>query len=116
MSIFNLLGINSAYAATSSVQDAGGNFLHSLPLLVLVIAAFYFMIIRPQSKRSKEARELISSLSVNDEVATIGGIVGKVVKISDDFVVLTISGDTQLTLQKRAIAKILPKGTLQTAV
>lgn len=74
---------------------------------------FYFLLWRPQSKRQKEHKELIGGLSKGDEVVTSGGILGKVVKVSDDFVVLEMSGNMQLPIQKSAVTAALPKGTIK---
>jgi protein translocase subunit yajC len=71
------------------------------------------MIWRPQSKRAKEQKNLLSNLQKGDEVVTNGGIAGKIVKVSDDFVVLEVSDTVELKFQKGAIAATLPKGTLK---
>ncbi len=73
----------------------------------------YFLIIRPQSKRAKEHRELMASLKTGDEVVTSGGLLGKINKISDNFVVLEIAKDVEITMQKASIAASLPKGTIK---
>ncbi|HBY85559.1 MAG TPA: preprotein translocase subunit YajC, partial [Colwellia sp.] len=76
---------------------------------------FFFMIYRPQAKRVKEHKGLMSSLGKGDEVLTQGGIVGKIVKVSDekDFIVVSISEGTEVTVQKNAINAVLPKGTMK---
>jgi preprotein translocase subunit YajC len=76
---------------------------------------FYFMIYRPQAKRVKEHKGLMSSLGKGDEVLTQGGIVGKITKVSDekDFVVVSISEGTEVTVQKAAVTAVLPKGTMK---
>ena len=71
------------------------------------------MIWRPQAKRAKEQKNLLSALQKGDEVVTNGGIAGKIVKVSDDFVVLEVSDSVELKFQKGAIAATLPKGTLK---
>jgi preprotein translocase subunit YajC len=110
--------IPSAYAATTTAtttvanhQAAAGN-LYSILLLVGFVLIFYFLLWRPQSKRAKEHRDLVSSLNTDDEVLTSGGIVGKITKISDDFVVLAIANGVEITIQKSAIGATLPKGTM----
>lgn len=77
------------------------------------IVVFYFMILRPQMKRSKEQRNLLNALQKGDEVVTTGGIVGRVTKVTDEFVVLAISDGVQLKFQKAAVAATLPKGTIK---
>ncbi len=76
-------------------------------------AIFYFMLWRPQSKRAKEQKQMISSLTKGDEVVTSGGILGKVSKITDAFVVLTLSEGVEVLVQKQAVAGCLPKGTIK---
>ena len=71
----------------------GPNMTTSIIMMVALIAAFYFMLIRPENKRKKEAEQLRSSLKVGDEVTTIGGVVGKVVNVKDDKFVLETGAD-----------------------
>jgi len=118
MSLLSMLGISTAYAAVSSAAPGAhstpeGSFLSVLPMLVIFIAVFYFLLVRPQSKRAKEHRELIDNLAVGDEVVTTGGVVGRLTKLRDTYVVLSISKDVEITLQKSAVASVLPKGTLE---
>lgn len=77
------------------------------------LVIFYLMIWRPQAKRAKEQKNLLSNLQKGDEVVTNGGIAGKIVKVADDFVVLEVSDTVELKFQKGAIAATLPKGTLK---
>jgi preprotein translocase subunit YajC len=71
------------------------------------------MIIRPQMKSAKEQRARIAALQKGDEIITSGGIVGKVTKVSDDFVTVEIANNTEITVQKQAIQSALPKGTIK---
>ncbi|ABO24202.1 protein translocase subunit yajC [Shewanella loihica PV-4] len=84
-------------------------------MLVIFGLIFYFMIFRPQSKRVKEHKNLMSSLSKGDEVLTSGGILGKIAKISDDndYVLLTINETSEITIKKDYIAAVLPKGSIK---
>jgi preprotein translocase subunit YajC len=84
-----------------------------LPVLLLVV--FYFLLIRPQNKRAKEQREMLSKVAAGDEVATSGGILGKVVEAGDQFVTLEIAPGVNIKLQKFQIAQVLPKGTVKSA-
>lgn len=74
---------------------------------------FYFFMWRPQAKRAKEHKNLISNLAKGDEVITAGGIIGKVVRLNDDYVVLEVSEGTELKFQKAHVAAELPKGTIK---
>ncbi len=86
--------------------------IENLILIVGFVAIFYFLIWRPQSKRAKEHRELIGGLDKGDEVITSGGIVGRIVKVEDDFVVCRIANNVEIRVQKPAVTATLPKGTL----
>ena len=82
---------------------------------VLLIVMFYFMLIRPQMKRAKEARAMVAALSKGDEVLTNGGLLGRIEDIADTFVTLEIADKVSVKLQKSAITTVLPKGTLKQA-
>lgn len=85
------------------MQSSVANIL----LLVVFIAMIYFMMIRPQRKKDKEDREMRSSLQVGDEIITIGGVVGKITKITDKTVVVeTASGRNKIEFLKTAIASV----------
>ncbi len=116
MSLLSMLGISSAHAATTAATPAAtpeGGFLSVLPMLIIFIAVFYFLLVRPQSKRAKEQRQLLESLAVGDEVLTTGGIIGRLTKLRDNYAVIMIGKDIEMTFQKNAIATVLPKGTLE---
>ena len=83
-------------------QTEGGSALPSLLFLALMVGIFYFLIIRPQRKRSQAQRDLAASLQLGDEVRTIGGIHGSVVSMTEDSVVLKVE-DGQIRFSKRAI-------------
>ncbi|MCL1077007.1 preprotein translocase subunit YajC [Parashewanella spongiae] len=105
--------ISNAYAAPAGVP--GGETMQMVFMLVIFGLIFYFMIFRPQSKRVKEHKNLMESISKGDEVLTNGGILGKIAKISDDsdYAVLSLNDSTQITIKKDYIAAVLPKGSIQ---
>lgn len=109
MSLF----ISKAHAAAAPAAPGGG--MEMIIMLAVFGLVFFFMIYRPQAKRVKEHKGLMSSLGKGDEVLTQGGIVGKIVKVSDekDFIVVSISEGTEVTVQKNAINAVLPKGTMK---
>lgn len=116
MSWFNVVGISNAYAAatgTSSAAQHQGGFLGMLPMLILIVLVFYFLLVRPQQKRAKAQKALMNQLAIGDEIVTIGGIVGKIAKMRDTFIVLTIAEGVHLTVRKAAIESVLPKGTME---
>ena len=98
----------------AQAQPQGGGMEMLIMLLVFGLV-FYFMIYRPQAKRVKEHKSLMSALSKGDEVLTQGGLVGKITKVSDekDFVVVSIAENTEVTVQKASISAVLPKGTMK---
>lgn len=105
--------ISPAFAdgAAPAAGPAGTGF--EWIFLVGFLVIFYLMIWRPQSKRAKEQKNLLGNLQKGDEVVTTSGIAGRIVKLTDDFVVLEVSDTVELKFQKAAIAATLPKGTLK---
>lgn len=103
--------ISTAFAAESTGAEQGG--LSSIIMLAVFAAIFYFLLIRPQSKRQKEHKTMLESLQKGDEVVTGGGILGKITKITDNFVVLNVGNSVELKFQKNAISATLPKGTIK---
>ncbi len=103
--------ISDAYAQVST--PAGGGMLMELPLIALVIAIFYFVVIRPQTKRSKEQKSMIEALQKGDEVITSGGELGRVTKLTGNYLIMEVSPNVEIILQKTAIQTLLPKGTLK---
>jgi preprotein translocase subunit YajC len=105
--------INSAYA-----QAAGGgaqSMMGTLLLPVLLLVVFYFLLIRPQNKKAKEQREMLSKIAQGDEIATTGGILGKVTAVGDQFLTLEIANGVSIKLQKHQVGQLLPKGTVKSA-
>lgn len=105
--------IPTAYADTLNPSPQGGGFSFVLMLVVFFIF-IYFAIWRPQNKRAKEQQNLLTSLAKGDEVITAGGLVGKISKITDQYVSLTISSNVDILLQKNSVVNVLPKGTIKT--
>lgn len=100
-----------AAAEAPSMQES---LLSMAPMLVGIFLLFYFMIFRPQQKRQLEHRKLMESLGAGDEIITAGGIVGRIVKMTDDFIRVALADDVEIILQRASISKILPKGTMKT--
>jgi preprotein translocase subunit YajC len=103
--------ISNAYAEAAAAAPDNG-IMSFLPLIAL-IAVFYFLILRPQSKRAKEQKAMISALQRGDEVVTLGGEVGTVNKVYDQYVGVEIAENLIVTVQKNAIQSVLPKGTIK---
>lgn len=103
--------ISNAYAETAAAAPQAG-FMDFLPLIALV-AVFYFLVLRPQAKRAKEHKEMVSALQRGDEVVTMGGEVGTVGKVFDEYVSVVLAENIEVTVQKSAIQTVLPKGTIK---
>lgn len=95
-------------------DPAGGGLLGLLPF-VLIIVVFYFLLIRPQQKRQKQHKEMVSNLSKGDEVVTNGGTLGKITDVGENFVTLEIAAGVQVKVQSHAIQTMMPKGTVKDA-
>ena len=107
--------ISNAYAqAAAPAADPGlmGSLSTFLPL-ILMFVVMYFLMIRPQQKRQRELKSMMDALAKGDEVATAGGILGRVSKVADSYVTIEIAANTEVVVQKHAITTLLPKGTLK---
>ena len=103
--------ISSAFAQTTG-GDAQSSLMSMLPL-VLMFVVLYFVMIRPQMKRSKEHRTMIEALAKGDEVATSGGVLGKVTKLGDVYIGVEIANGIEVQVQRSAVVQVLPKGTIK---
>lgn len=101
-----------AQSGAAGAPPAGGE-LFQIGFLVLMFALFYFIAIRPQRKRQKEHAAMVAALGKGDEVVTSSGILGKISKLDDDYVVVSVSDNVELKFQRSAIHAVLPKGTLK---
>ncbi len=107
-----LLAMTPALSLAAPV--AGQPSPWQLPIMLgIFFLIFWLMVWRPQSKRAKEHKNLIASLSKGDEVVTAAGMAGKVTKVTDDYVMVEVADNVELTFQKTAISATLPKGTLK---
>ncbi len=103
--------ISSAHAQTAAASTGGG--YEQIFIMIAMFAVLYFIMIRPQQKKAKEHRALVEALAKGDEVITSSGITGRIAKVSDDFVTVTIAENVDIQMQKGAVAVVLPKGTLK---
>jgi preprotein translocase subunit YajC len=111
------LFISSAFAQTAPAAAAGGDMLSSLGSmlpLVLMFVVLYFVMIRPQMKRQKEAKAMIEALAKGDEVVTTGGMLGKISKIGESYLTVEIAPGVEIQVQRGAVVQVLPKGTVGT--
>lgn len=105
--------VNTAWAAASTANPGPVNTLISFLPLVVIFGLFWFMIIRPQMARSKDQAKMVAALQKGDEVITTGGQVGRVVKVSEQFIGLEIAPNVVTNIQKAAVQSMLPKGTIK---
>lgn len=109
--LLSMLFISDAFAEGQAAQ---GSALSSILMLVAFFAIVYFLLMRPQMKRNKEQRRMLSEIAKGDEVITTGGIVGKIIKIGENYTELQIAENTIVKIQKNAISTALPKGAINT--
>jgi preprotein translocase subunit YajC len=105
--------ISTAWAQAAGAAQPNG-LVTTLPL-VLIFVVFYFLLIRPQAKRAKEHKAMVAGLGVGDEVATGGGILGRVTELSDQFLTIEIADGVRVKVQRHTVTSVLPKGTLKSA-
>jgi preprotein translocase subunit YajC len=103
---------------SASAQAAGGsqpNALVQMLPLVLIFVVFYFLLIRPQSKRAKEHKGMVAALAVGDEVVTSGGILGRITEAGEQFLTVEVAEGVRLKVQRHTVSSVLPKGTMKSA-
>ena len=109
MSLF----ISEAWAQSGGAPQGGG-LLGLLPI-VLIFVLFYFLLIRPQQKRQKQHKEMVASLKKGDEVVTVGGTLGKITDVGENFITLAVTDSVEVKVQKHAVQTMMPKGTIKDA-
>ena len=105
--------ISDAFAegAAAAGQSQGG-LLGMLPLL-LIFVLFYFMLIRPQTKRAKEHKNMVEAMSKGDEIVTNGGLLGRVTEVGESFLTVRIADGVEVKVQKQSVSTLVPKGTMK---
>jgi preprotein translocase subunit YajC len=110
--------ISDAFAQAAPAAPSGDPGYMSIIFMVVIFIVFYFLLIRPQSKRQKEHKAMVDALSKGDEVVTAGGIAGKITDLSDQYLTLQVASvdgkPVALSVQRGAVQTLLPKGTLKT--
>jgi len=104
--------VANAWAQNAPPPQAG-NPLEMLFLFGLLFVVFYFLMIRPESKRRKEHREMLGRLAKGDEAVTSGGLLGRIKDVGENFVVLEVAKAVEVRVQKNHVQAILPKGTIK---
>ena len=103
--------IGSAYAQAAGSALGGDSLMSMLPI-ILMFVILYFLMIRPQMKKAKEHKTMLEGLQKGDEVVAVG-ILGKISKITDNYVSLEVSDKVTIQVQKQAVTTLLPKGTMK---
>ena len=103
--------INEAWAQAGA--PASGADLWSMMPIILMFVVLYFIMIRPQMKRSKEHKTMIEALQKGDEVVAAGGVLGRISKITDNYITLQIADSVEIRVQRPAVQLLLPKGTIK---
>ena len=104
--------ISNAYAQTAAAGGAESSLMSLLPL-VLMFVVLYFIMIRPQMKKQKEAKAMIEALAKGDEVVIAGGVIGRIAKLGDSFLSVEVANGVELQVQRGAVVQVLPKGTFK---
>jgi preprotein translocase subunit YajC len=108
---FSFIGLAHAQAAGGGAEGPG--FIATILPLVLIFVIFYVLIIRPQTKRMKQHRQMVQNLEKGDEVVTGGGFFGRVVRVNEDSVTVELAEGVRVKAQRDSIQNVLPKGTLK---
>jgi preprotein translocase subunit YajC len=112
MSFFISDAMAEAAPAAAGASQQPGLLEAMFPFIILFIV-FYFLLIRPQSKRAKEHKKMVAALSKGDEVLTQGGIYGKITEVGEAHVVVELADNVEVKLQREAVSSALPKGTIK---
>jgi len=106
--------IGTAYAQAAGGGASGGDTLMGMLPIILMFVILYFLMIRPQMKKAKEHRTMVEALQKGDEVIAVG-ILGRISKVSDNYVSLEVAPNVTIQVQKNAVTTLLPKGTVKDA-
>ena len=99
--------------ALAAAPEGQADPITSLLPLVFIFVVFYFLLIRPQSKKAKAHKQMVEALAKGDEIVTNGGLLGKLAKVGDNFVEVELAEGVTVKLQRNAIANVMPKGTIK---
>jgi preprotein translocase subunit YajC len=105
--------IGTAFAQAAGQPSQGDTLMGLLPI-ILMFVILYFLMIRPQMKKAKEHKSMLEALQKGDEVVAVG-IVGKITKITDNYIGLEVADNVVIQVQKQAVNTLLPKGTIKDA-
>jgi preprotein translocase subunit YajC len=98
--------------AQAAAAPGGSDLMTFLPMIAIFVV-FYFLLIRPQQKKAKEAKAMLEALAKGDEVVTAGGLLGRIAKLTDQYATIEVAPNTEITVQRQAVSQLLPKGTIK---
>lgn len=104
--------ISDAFAQAAAPAQNDASLISLLPMIGILVL-FYFLLIRPQSKRAKEHKQMVEALQRGDEIITNGGILGQIINVSENYVIIEIAPSIEVTALKSSVQTLLPKGTLR---
>jgi preprotein translocase subunit YajC len=107
--------ISSAYAQTAGGGAAQSPQMTSFLLMIGLFVLMYFLLIRPQTKKAKEHRDMVSKLAAGDEVVTGGGILGRITDLGESFVTIEVASGVKLQIHRQQVSQLMPKGTYKSA-
>lgn len=105
--------ISDAMAEAGTAASQQPNLITTFLPLILIFGVMYFLLIRPQVKRQKEHKKLVEAVEKGDEIITTGGMLGRVLKITDAFITVEVAEGMTVVVQRQAIVTVMPKGTLK---
>jgi len=107
--------ISDAMAQAAGPAGSSGPGMSDLLFFVGIIVLFYFMLIRPQMKRQKEHKKMVSEMAKGDEIITNGGLLGKITKVGEEFLSVHLADGVEVKVQVQQVAAVVPKGTFKSA-
>ncbi len=105
--------ISDALAEAAPAAAQQPSLIATFLPLILIFGVMYFLLIRPQVKRQKELKKLVSSIEKGDEIITNGGLLGRVLKTTEAFLIIEVADGVTMVVQRNAVATVMPKGTLK---
>lgn len=105
--------ISDALAEAAPAAAQQPSMIATFLPLILIFGVMYFLLIRPQVKRQKELKKLVESIEKGDEIITNGGLLGRVIKVTDAFLIVEVADGMTIVVQRGAVSSVMPKGTLK---
>jgi preprotein translocase subunit YajC len=110
--------ISNAFAQTAAAGATPPSLFDQIWIFPVMLVAMYFLMIRPQQKKAKEVKKMLTELQKGDEIVTQGGIAGRISKVGENYLTVSVAeakdGPVDIVIQKSAVSMLLPKGTLKT--